>query len=155
MRTAVSICSALVLACVLAACKPNSTELIATEVQKMERGYCSSDVTVARDALLNHCKTVEQWKEDGLEMNYEYTLGIANLRLFALEVSQGNYQDAEGYFRAFTNYSAKQYLRLGKEPQVYTKDAALEKAELLDSRIRVGWKSVLESKERSNYSPNP
>lgn len=126
---------------ILSSCKQNDREKISSEFKRSVQEYSSSDIQKAKTALIYHCETLERWKKEGVKMDYDQALAVANARLFVLESALNNKEKADDYFSSCTNHLIQGRLKRSYPSKVYTKAEILEIVNQTDKDFDVLWKS--------------
>lgn len=126
----------------LVSCKPSEAAKIEDELGAIENQYGSAaDASSAKRALLAHCEHLQQWRAEGVKkLDYDFTLALANARLFVIELQLGDEVSAESFYRDSTNYLANSALRRGLTWTGCSKQEVLQMVHIADSNIAIRWK---------------
>jgi len=133
--------TALLLVAILTACNQSARERIAGEFNETLRQYCSDDAAVAEKALLRHRETLHHWKEDEVKLDYDQALAVVNARLFAMQRSLGNEEQARQFFRSCTNYLNQGRVNRNHAAKIYSENEVLAIVEHADKDLEVRWKT--------------
>ena len=127
----------------LAGCqgKEAKTRAYYAQLDKMYKGYLSSDPKLAERALLDHETIIREWEKQGVGVvNYQESYKMTEARLLAVYVHMGEEQKARQEYQSLTNILALHASRLNRAPKVGSPQEIVADLERMETNLPVLWR---------------